>query len=193
MINEIVTNANNAIVNDTAKANAKLFSEAGIHLAKFDSATKAELLELGAVLDEASYAEWEANRKAFVGGYIKGVEKGTDPKAAKVRANSSWQYMLKRINLIRDHDIEKPKAPEKVSRRPTDPEIAKAWDALEAAKEAAKTAKQKRRKEVAKQKATVAKVIGALAKLATDDHPAAMAALKALAKAALEKEASLNG
>ena len=152
------------------------------------------MLELGAILDEASYAEWEASRRAFVGGYLKVIEKGiTTPKVAKKRAASSWQYMLKRINLIRDHDVEKPKAPEKTPKQPSDPEVAAAYAALEAAQAAAKIAKQKRRDEAAKQKATLAKVASGLAKLATDNHPAAMAALKALAKAALEKEASLNG
>jgi hypothetical protein len=194
MIEQLKSEIANASAEETETANTRMFAEAGIHLAKFELTREGQLLELGAVLDEASYAEWEASRKAFVGGYLKVIEKGiTTPKVAKKRAAASWQYMLKRINLIRDHDVEKPKTPQKEARRPTDPAIAAAYAALEAAQAAAKIAKQKRRDEAAKQKTTITKVIGALAKLAGDDHPAALAALKSLAKVALEKEASLNG
>ena len=193
MIEQLKSEIASASVKETETANAKMFSEAGIHLAKFELTREEQLLELGAVLDEASYEQWEASRKAFVGGYLKVIEKGIDPKDAKKRAAASWQYMLKRINMLRGYDLEKPKAPEKISRRPTDPEVAKAWDALEAAQAAAKIAKQKRRDEATKQKTTITKVIGSLAKLATDGNPAALAGLKTLAKTALEKEASLKG
>jgi DNA repair exonuclease SbcCD nuclease subunit len=187
----------NEMKSENANETAKMFSEAGGTWARFDQASEKDLLELGARLDPpATFADWEVNRKSFVEGYLKVTGEGDSKDAskdAKKRANSGWQYLRKRINLIRGYDLEKPKAPEKVSRRPTDPEIAKAWDALEAAKEKAKSEKQKRQKAIAKERETLKKVVSALAKLAGEGNPAALAGLKTLAKAALEKEASLKG
>ena len=195
MIEQLKSEIANASAEETETANAKMFAEAGVTWARFDKASEEDLLELGARLDPpATFADWENSRKAFVEGYLKVIGKGTDdPKETKKQANSAWQYLRIRINSLRGYDLEKPKAPQKEARRPTDPAIAAAWDALEAAKEAAKTAKQKKQKTIAKERETLKKVISGLAKLATDGNPAAMAALKSLAKAALEKEASLKG
>ena len=193
MIEQLKSEIANASAEETETANAKMFAEAGVTWARFDKASEEDLLELGARLDPpATFADWEKARKAFVEGDLKVIGKG-DPKETKKRANSAWQYLRIRINLLRGYDLEKPKAPEKVSRRPTDPAIAEAWDALEEAKKAAKTAKQKRNNAIAKERETLKKVISDMAKMAAEGKPAALAALKSLAKSALEKEASLKG